>query len=59
LRWQAAGKGKRGGARIIYYVKLRDGRIWLLTIHGKGSVENIPAHVLKALKKEFVDEEAD
>lgn len=57
LRWQIAGKGKRGGVRIIYYVKLRDGRIWLLTIYGKGSVENIPAHLLRAMKEEFVDEE--
>jgi mRNA-degrading endonuclease RelE of RelBE toxin-antitoxin system len=57
VRWQIAGKGKRGGVRVIYYVKSRDGRIWLLTIYGKGAVENIPGHVLKALKEEFVDEE--
>jgi mRNA-degrading endonuclease RelE of RelBE toxin-antitoxin system len=59
LRWQIAGKGKRSGVRIIYYVKLRDGRIWLLTIYGKGVIENIPAHLLKAMKEEFVDEEID
>jgi len=43
-----AGNGKRGGVRVIYYVKLRDGRIWLLTIYRKGSVEILPAHLSKA-----------
>lgn len=41
-------KGKRGGLCVIHYVKLRDGRIWLLTIYGKSMRENVPAHVLKA-----------
>src|SRR5581483_1451295 len=59
LRWRIGGKGKRGGVRIIYYVKLRDGRIWLLTIYGKNVRENVPAHVLKELKEAFVDEETD
>ena len=57
VRWQISGKGKRGGVRVIYYAKLRDGRIWLLTIYGKGAVDNIPGHLLRALKEEFVDEE--
>lgn len=59
LRWQVADKGKRGGVRVIYYVKLRDGRIWLLTIYGKGATGNIPGHLLKAMKEEYVDAETD
>ena len=59
LRWHLQGTGKRGGVRVIYYVKLRDGRIWLLTIYGKGATENVPGHLLKALKKEFIDDETD
>lgn len=59
LRWQIAGRGKRGGVRVIYYVKLRDGRIWLLTIYGKGATDNIPGHLLKALKEESVDGKND
>lgn len=55
LRWRMEGRGKRGGVRVIYYLKARDGRIWLLTIHGKGVVENIPGHVLKVLREELVD----
>lgn len=59
LRWHLPGKGKRGGLRVIYYVKLRDGRIWLITIYGKGATESIPAHLLKAWKEEFVHGEDD
>lgn len=59
LRWQVSGRGKRGGVRVIYYLKLRDGRIWLLTIYGKSATDNIPGHVLKALKEEIVDVEID
>ena len=59
LRWHVPGKGKRGGVRVIYYVRLASGRFWLLTIYGKGMIENIPGHVLRALKEEFVDEETD
>ena len=59
LRWHIAGKGKRGGVRVIYYVRLASGRFWLLTIYSKGMIENIPGHVLRALKEEFVDEKAD
>jgi hypothetical protein len=40
-------------------VKLRDGRIWLLAIYGKGATENIPAHLLKGWKEEFVHGEDD
>jgi hypothetical protein len=45
------GQGKRGGARVIYYNLLDDGTIWLLTIYGKSVKENIPAHILKAIKE--------
>ncbi|HKT29165.1 transcriptional regulator [Dyella sp.] len=54
LRWHTPGKCKRGGIRVIYYLKLRDGCIWLLTIYGKNMQENIPGHVLKALKETIV-----
>lgn len=54
LRWHLPGKGKRGGLRVVYYLKLRDGRIWLITIYGKGATENIPAQLLKRWKEELV-----
>ena len=51
LRWAAAGRGKRGGLRIIYYLRLARGHIWMLTLYGKNVREDIPAHVLKTLKE--------
>lgn len=54
LRWGARNKGKRGGVRVIYYARTRAGQIWLLTIYGKGTVDTIPAHVLRALRDEIV-----
>jgi len=51
LRWSAEGRGKRGGLRVIYYLILSRGQIWMLTIYGKGTVENIPGHLLKRMKE--------
>ncbi len=51
LRWAAPGRGKRGGLRVIYYLKLPREQIWLLTVYGKNVRENIPAHVLNAMRK--------
>jgi mRNA-degrading endonuclease RelE of RelBE toxin-antitoxin system len=57
LRWGAKGKGKRGGARIIYYWQVRDEEIWLLTIYAKNEEGNIPGHILKEIKERFEREE--
>ncbi len=27
LRWRAPGRGKRGGVRVVYYAKIRQGQI--------------------------------
>lgn len=54
LRWSTKGRGKRGGLRVIYYLKNSAGEIWLLTIYDKAEVENIPAHILKALREELL-----
>ena len=55
LRWAAPGRGKRGGYRVIYYVKRADGVIWLLTIYPKNVAEDIPVHVLRQIRKELED----
>ncbi len=56
IRWAAEGRGKRGGLRVIYYLRLARGHIWMLTIYGKNVSENIPAHVLKSMKEAIDDE---
>ncbi len=50
LRWAASGKGKRGGARIIYYFANEAGRIFLLDIYTKNEKENLSANDIKDLK---------
>lgn len=55
LRWAMAGKGKRGGVRVIYYFKKRESEIWMLTIYGESEVENIPAHILRKIAEEIKD----
>ena len=53
LRWAQPGRGKRGGIRVIYYAKTREGVIWMLTIYAKNEDENIPSHVLRKIKEEI------
>jgi hypothetical protein len=53
IRWAVRGRGKRGGVRVIYYAKIREGVIWMLTIYPKNVAENIPAHVLRKIKEEI------
>lgn len=55
LRWRAPGRGKRGGYRVIYFARIKQGIIWMLTIYPKNVAENIPAHVLRQIRKEVED----
>ena len=55
LRWAAAGRGKRGGYRVIYFAKMAQGVIWMLTMYPKNVAENMPAHVLRQIRKEVDD----
>lgn len=52
LRWKAPGRGKRGGYRVIYYVKRAQSTIWMLTMYPKNVAENIPPAVLRAIRNE-------
>ena len=53
LRWSQPGRGKRGGVRVIYYAKVHEGVIWMLTIYAKNEEQSIPAHVLRKIKEEI------
>lgn len=55
LRWGMAGRGKRGGLRVIYFLRTRQGQIWMLTIYPKNVAENIPANLLRQIKEEIDD----
>ena len=56
LRWAAPGRGKRGGYRIIYFVRRPKGIIWMLTIYPKSEIDSIPGHVLKQIREEIADD---
>jgi hypothetical protein len=55
LRWASQGKGKRGGLRIIYYLRSKQEQIWLLTLYSKNVKETIPSYILKQIKKTIDD----
>lgn len=53
LRWGVGGRGKRGGIRVIYYARTRQGQIWMLTLYAKNVMEKISANVLRQIKEEI------
>ena len=53
LRWAASGRGKRGGLRVIYYVRRPKGIVWMLTIYPKSATDSIPGHVLRQIREEL------
>lgn len=58
LRWAASGRGKRGGARVIYYLQLSVDRIYLIHGYLKTEREDLTPQQLKvlaALMKEIAD----
>jgi hypothetical protein len=53
IRWARAGMGKRGGARIIYFVRNARGEVVLLIVYTKAKFDNLPAATLVKLKEAF------
>lgn len=53
VRWSLPGRGKRGGIRVIYYLRSRQGEIWLLTLYAKNVKDSIPGSVLRKIKEEI------
>jgi hypothetical protein len=48
-----AGRGKRGGVRIFYYLRLQQGQVWMLTLYAKNEAESIRGAILKKIKDEL------
>lgn len=51
LRWAAKGKGKRGGARIIYLHAVIAARIYLLRCYAKNVKTDLTAHEQRELRE--------
>jgi hypothetical protein len=45
--------GKRGGARVIYFVRSIAGELWMLVVYAKSIKGNIPGHLLREIKREI------
>jgi hypothetical protein len=58
LRWTARGRGKRGGARVIYYWQASSSRIYLIYGYLKSEREDLTPQQLKdlaSLMKDIAD----
>ena len=53
VRWVAKGRGKRGGMRVIYFLRLSPEEIVLVTMYAKNVQENIDPKLLRRLKEMF------
>ena len=53
LRWKREGIGKRGGLRVIYYVRNEPNEFWMLALYAKARREDVPTHILKQLNEAF------
>jgi len=53
LWWRRQGSGKRGGLRVIYFVRYRPNEFWMLALYAKSTPENAPAHILRRLVEDF------
>jgi hypothetical protein len=51
VRWGAAGRGKRGGVRAIYYWDEPDDRIYFLLMYSKAAQEDLTPAQLKVVKR--------
>ena len=56
IRWAAAGQGKRGGARIIYYWAVQQDQILMLFLYQKSERADLTANQIKTLRK-IIEEE--
>jgi hypothetical protein len=54
VRWSRSGMGKRGGARVIYFLA-PDGTVWLLIVYSKAKFDNLPASFLAQLRQGIGD----
>ncbi len=51
LRWGASGRGKRGGARVIYFWYAKSRRLLMLFVYPKNERSDLTAAQRRALRK--------
>ena len=55
LRWAASGRGKRGGARVIYYWLVPEHCIYLIYGYVKGEHDDLTPQQIKVLRELMKD----
>ena len=53
VHWSVQGKGKRSGARVIYFNVLDDGFLVPLAVYAKAEQTNTTAQAVKGAKRGF------
>ncbi|MDR3158977.1 MAG: hypothetical protein LBU11_08225 [Zoogloeaceae bacterium] len=53
MRFSRQGMGKRGGARVIYYLRDKEGQIVLLLVYAKAKFDNLRPEFLRHLKERY------
>ena len=56
IRWGASGRGKRGGARVIYYWATPHDQIFMLYAYAKNERDNLTKDQLSVLREVVVAE---
>ncbi|MDR1064263.1 MAG: transcriptional regulator [Azoarcus sp.] len=51
VRWSAQGKGKKGGARVIYFSRLANATVTLLVVYPKSKTEDLSRKFLYLLQE--------
>ena len=54
VRWATSGQGKRGGARVIYFLHA-DGTVWLLIVYKKSRFDKLPTSFITQLRTAVQD----
>jgi hypothetical protein len=50
VRWGRTGSGKSGGVRVIYFTRIAQGEIVLLTLYAKSKTDNLTGSKLKEIR---------
>ena len=51
VRWGRAGSGKSGGVRVIYFTRIAEGEVVLLTLYTKAKTDNLTGPKLKEIRR--------
>jgi hypothetical protein len=51
VRWGRAGSGESGGVRVIYFTRLAEGELVLLTLYAKAKTGNLTGSNLKEIRR--------